>query len=151
MVVIETGMHQGTHRLSLMASIWGGACNLLSWIFLNFQNYILSHDAGSFHAIHLAAFNGCFYLTPLVVLIIFRHLAPVTISYALALSIVLVGRIYYLALINFVGASAAVRPFDVSAVLLIAISSISVAAILMWVGVRLITFAVDVVTRRWGA
>jgi hypothetical protein len=150
-VVIETRVQQETHRLSLTASVCGGACNLLSWIFLNYQNYIVSHDAGLLHTIYLAAFDGCFFLTPLLVLIIFRRVALITISYALALLIVLIGRVYYLALLNFVGVSAVVRPFDVSCMLLIALSAISVVVILMWVGVRLITLIVDVMTRRWGA
>jgi hypothetical protein len=149
-VVIETRVQQETHRLSLTVSICGGVCNLLSWIFLNLQNYIVSHDASLLHTIHLAAFDGCFYLTPLLVLIIFRRVAPITILYALALSIVLFGRVYSLAQLNFIGVSAVVRPFDISGMLLIALSSISVAAILFWAGVRLVTFTVDVMTRRWG-
>lgn len=148
--MIEVAGQQKGNRLSRTASICGGICNVLSWIILNYQIYVESREASLVHIIYLAALDGCFYLTPVVVLIVFRRVVWITISYALALSIALIGKVYYLALLRFVGVSAVARPFDISDMLLIALSSVSVAIILMWVGVRLTTLVVDVVTRRWG-
>jgi hypothetical protein len=99
--------------------------------------------------IYLAAFDGCFDLTPLIVVIIFRRIAPITVLYALVLFIVLIGRSYYLVRLNQVGLSGLVRPFDVPGILLIMLSAISVAVILVRLLFPFMNVIVGIATRKW--
>jgi hypothetical protein len=107
-----TNEQSNSDYLSLTAASIAGTCNLLSWIFSQYQTYLEGHDASILFTIYLAAFDGSFVLTPLIVVIIFRRVVPITVSYALVLFFVLMGRTYYLVRLNLIGLSGVVRPFD---------------------------------------
>jgi hypothetical protein len=135
--------------LSLTAASIAGTCNLLSLGFLDYQTYFEMSDASILHMIQWAVFNACFYLTPLIVVIVFRRVVLITTSYAFVLFIILMGRTYYLVRLSWVGMSGVVRPFDVPDVLLIMLSVVSVAAILIWLLFRLMTVVVETITRKY--
>lgn len=131
--------------LSLTSAFVAGACNVLSWIFLECQTYFEMGDASVLYMAYLAAFDGCFFLTPLVVVIIFRHVVPLTILYAVVLFFIVVGRAYYLAQFHLIGSRGLVRPFDVPSMLWIALSVISALVIVVWVLFRLMALTVDAI------
>ena len=75
-------------------AVFGGMCNVLSFVLNIYQNYYLQHhqDVWSFALILPAVLA----LAPLLVLFVFRHLWPVVFTYGLMLFLDLIWRVDYL-------------------------------------------------------
>jgi hypothetical protein len=139
MDMIETKAQARISR-ALMAAIFAGMCNLLILILLNYQIYLEEPSPDRFLMIFLLI-NGSYYLTPLLAAIFFRHVAAITFTWASILSIILVGRAYYLLRYYLVGISGLKRPFDEPDLILFLLSAASTVLIAIWITVFLACLA----------
>ena len=94
--------------------------------------------------------SGCYYLPPLLVVIIFRRVAAVTFTYASILSIILAGRTYYLTQYYLVGIRGLKRPFDEPDEILFLLSTVSATLILLWIIFRLAGLTINILKRNGG-
>jgi hypothetical protein len=99
MVVPPIEVHQRIGRWSNSAALFAGACDLLSVLIIDYHNFIQMRPQyrGSIFAYYPEIVSQLFLLTPLIVVIVYRRVTPITFTYALMLSSILAGRIYYLA------------------------------------------------------
>jgi hypothetical protein len=137
-------------RWSIVAAKFAGTCSVLCLILLNYQIYLQQPPTRSFVLSYPIVISEWFLLTPLLVVIVFRHFVGITFIYASVLLIILAGRTYYLAKYYFVGISALDKKFDLPGVLLIVLGTISVALILLWAIIRLTTFIGNILKRHRG-
>jgi hypothetical protein len=83
--------------------------------------------------------SECFYLTPLVAVILFRHSMVTAVSYASTLSLILVGRFYYFSQVWSGRVSGFGQKFDWADLLLMVLSTISLVLIFGWILVRVVS------------
>jgi hypothetical protein len=123
---------------SVAAAIFGAACNVLCLIFEIFQSYYLARIPlvwiYSFIAVE------CISLAPLLVLFIWRRLAPVVLLYTLALFSILMGRVYHLVQYYKFGAVALAYKIDSPGLLLTFLGGISIIVVLVWAAIRWVAF-----------
>ena len=122
-------------RRSIAAASFAGVCNMLSVILLIYQVH-LERELSYFRSdIIFPDWIFLIYLSPLLGMIIFRHIAAITFTCALMLFVILTGRIYYLSKLYLVGVSG-ITKFDWVDLLLSLSSIISLAIFAAWVVVR---------------
>ena len=97
-------------RWSVATAIFGGVCNLLSWILMNYWSFYLMQE--QFILSNSLLFVECIVLAPLLVLFNLRHVALVVFLYALALSSILIGYIQRLVQYHNFGAVALPHKID---------------------------------------
>jgi len=124
-------------RRSITAAIFAGTCHTLSMILLNYQIYLDQSPSRPLVMSYPLLVSECFYLTPLLIVIIFRRVAEITFAFALIVSIILAGRTYYLVQYYLVGIRGLKKPFDEPAAILFLLSAASTILILLWVVIRL--------------
>jgi hypothetical protein len=124
----KTTAPTGMGRASVYAALFAGTCNILSLIFVIYQN---SLRGGELVLNYPEVVSYCFLLTPLLVVIVFRHVAAITLSYALMLLAVLAGRIYYLVQFHLVGIGAFVQTMDLPGLGSILLSGVSLVILLL--------------------
>jgi hypothetical protein len=115
-------------RWPVAAAIFAFVCNLLSVALVNYQNYLIN-DALALN--YPEIFSECFLLTTLLVVIVFRRVAAITIPYAFMLSVILAGRIYYLVQFYRVGIDAFVPKMDLPGLGLILLAGVSLLILLV--------------------
>ena len=125
-------------RWSTAAAIFGGMCNLLCWIFVNYQFYYLKHSQPIWN--YTFVFSEVISLAPLLVLFFHRHFVPITFIYAPALFLILIGRAYYLVQYYWFGIGALFYKIDMPGLLLVLLGAISMAVVLARVAIRFIAF-----------
>lgn len=76
------------------------------------------------------------FLCPMLVVLIARRNAPIVISYASILFVILLGRIYYLLPFQLTGVRGWIQKYDWSDICLILLGTLSGAAIAVWAIVR---------------
>jgi hypothetical protein len=112
----------------MAAAMFGALCNLLSWVIMNYQHFILEHERPFW------SFTGviveCLSLAPLLVLFIFRRYAAVIFPYGLVLVWILMGRVNNTPPVK----------IDGPGVLLLLLGGLSMAIFLIWTIVRWVNF-----------
>jgi hypothetical protein len=149
MDVIETTAPARIDR-PMMAAISAGTCNLLILILLSYQIYLEQRPSRPLVMTYPLLISGFYYLTPLLVVIIFRRVAAVTFTYASILSIILAGRAYYLVQYHLVGIHGLKRPFDEPDEILFLLSAVSATLILLWLIFRLAGLTINILKRNGG-
>jgi hypothetical protein len=134
----------------MVAAIFAGTCNLLILILLSYQIYLEQRPSRPLVMTYPLLISGCYYLTPLLVVIIFRRVAAITFTYASILFVILAGRTYYLVQYYLVGMRGLKRPFDEPDGILFLLSAASVTLVLLWIIVRLAGFAINILRRNGG-
>jgi hypothetical protein len=124
----QTNAQSDVGRWPVAAAIFAFVCNLLCVVLVNYQNYLLN-DALVLN--YPEIFSDCFLLTPLLVGIIFYRVAAITLPYALMLSVILAGRIYYLVQFHRVGLIAFVPKMDLPGFGLILLAGVSLLILLI--------------------
>jgi hypothetical protein len=135
---------------SIMAAIFAAACNLLILILLSYQISLEQPASKPLVMTYPLLISGCYYLTPLLIVAIFRRVKVVTFTYASILAIILAGRIYYLVQYYLVGIRGLKRPFDEPDGILFLLSGASVTLVSLWIIVRLAGFAINIINRNRG-
>jgi hypothetical protein len=128
-------------------SLFAGACGALVWILLNCQVYLEQTPARPFKMSYPLFVSECFYLTPLVAVILFRHSMVTAVSYASTLSLILVGRFYYFSQVWSGRVSGFGQKFDWADLLLMVLSTISLVLIFGWILVRVVSVIARVLRR----
>jgi hypothetical protein len=147
-------------RLSIAAAVVACTCNLLSSILLNYHNYVediwFQHRAVAMNYPYRGAemhypeiISQFIFLTPLLVVIVFRRLAVVTFMYALILIIILAGRIYYLVQFYLGGISTSPK-FTWTDLLLNLLGITSLGILAIWATIRLVAFVGNILKSRGG-
>jgi hypothetical protein len=149
MDVVETAMPARIDR-PMMAAIFAGTCNLLILILLSYQIYLEQPPSRPIVMSYPLSISGLYYLTPVLVVIVFRHVAVVTFTYAFILFLILAGRTYYLVQYYLVGIRGLKRPFDEPDEILFVLSAVSITLIFLWIIVRLAGFAINALNRKRG-
>jgi hypothetical protein len=134
----------------MMAAIFAGTCNLLILILLSYQIYLEQRPSRPLAMTYPMLISGCYYLTPLLVIVIFRRVAAITFTYASILSIILAGRMYYLVQYYLVGIRGLKRPFDEPDEILFLLSAVSATLILLWIIFRLAGLTINILRRNGG-
>lgn len=122
----------------IAVAIFGGVCNLLSWILTNYQFYYVQRVQviWDFWLIFPATLS----LLPLVVLFALRHLSSVVCIYASVLFLILVWRVQYLVPYKFLGAGAVSYKIDMPVLLLLFLGGISAAVLLVRATIWFVAF-----------
>jgi hypothetical protein len=141
MMEIET---QARIDRPMMAAIFAGTSNLLILILLSYQIYLEQHPSRPLVMTYPLLISGYYYLTPLLVVIIFRRVATIAVTYASILSMILAWRAYYLLQYYLIGIRGLKRPFDEPDEILLVLSAASVALVLLWIIYRLAGFIINV-------
>ena len=149
MDVVETTVPARIDR-PMMATIFAGVCNLLILTLLSYQIYLEQPPSRPLAMTFPLLISGLYYLTPILVVIVFRHVAVVTLTYASILFLILTGRAYYLVQYYLVGIRGLKRPFDEPDEVLFLLSAVSITLILLWIIVRLAGFAINAINRKRG-
>ncbi len=144
MDVVETTVPARIDR-PMMAAIFAGTCNLLILTLLSYQIHLEQPPSTPLAMTYPLLISGLYYLTPILVVIVFRHVAVVTFTYASILFLILAGRTYYLAQYYLVGIRGLKRPFDEPDEILFLLSAVSAAVISLWIIVRLAGFTINAV------
>ena len=142
MGIMETEAQARINR-PMMAAILAGTCNLLVVILLGYQIYLEQPASRPLVITYPLLISGYYYLTPLLVVIIYRSVAVVTFTYASILSIILAERTYYLVQYYRVGIRGLERPFDEQDVILFILSAVSVILALRLIVFRLAHFTIN--------
>ena len=121
----ETKAKYNIYYWSMAAALFAGTCSLLSLILTNYQIYLFLR--GPIVMNYPEIVSECIWLAPLLVVIVFRHIAVITFVYAFTLFIILVGRIYYL-----FGIGAFEPKLDWPALLLSLLGAASLIVLLIW-------------------
>jgi hypothetical protein len=124
----QTNAQSDVGRWPVAAAIFAFLCNLLCVALLNYQNYLLNN---ALVLNYPEIFSECFLLTPLLVAIIFHHVAAIAFTYALMLSAILAGRIYYLVQFYRIGIDAFVPKMDLPGLGLILLAGVSLLILLI--------------------
>lgn len=123
-----------SEHLSSVAAAIAACCNILSWLSINFLNYAV--QTSIFHR-DFSAMNypeiisQSLWLMPLVAIATFRQVLALTLIYALLLTIVLAGCIFYLVSFILTGVGA-IATLVWPGWLLFSIGAISVCIVLIW-------------------
>jgi hypothetical protein len=150
MDVTETKVRARLRWWSIAAALVVGVFDLSSLFLVHYQNYVvdihIQHRAVVFSYPYSMPVMGylemllqCLYPTPLLVVVIFRRYAGVTLAYVVMLFAIVVGRIYYLMQFYQVGISA-VPKFDWPQLLFTIVGMVSVAVVAMWIMIRSVIF-----------
>jgi hypothetical protein len=132
--VTDSNSQSTISRWSVAAAVFGAVSNLLLWILSNYQSYYLAHYQYIWS--YSSNIGECISLAPLLVLFIFRNLAPVIFLYALALFSLLIGRVYDLIQYHKFGAVALAYKIDSANLLLPLLGGVSLAVVLAWATIR---------------
>jgi hypothetical protein len=129
MRVMDRKAQSTISRWTIAAAIFGGICNLLSWVLINYQDYYLQrvHVIWDLWLIVPATLA----LLPLVVLFVFRHLSSVVFIYASVLLLILVWRVQHLVPYKFLWAGAVSYKIDTPGLLLLLLGVVSAAVLLV--------------------
>lgn len=124
-------------RWSIVAAAFGGVCNLLSWALLIYEAYCFGGVQSVWDVVHVGTAIS---LSPLLVLLAFRHRLPVVLIYSSMLFLILiwVWQVDYPARCNF--GAAPFRKYDEPGVLLVFLGMISIAVVLVWATIRFVVF-----------
>jgi hypothetical protein len=163
MVMTQTKARSDIGRWSIAAAVLACTCNVSSSALLYYQRYlqdiiIRERDVVLNYPYHdvvtdsycVEIINQCIFLAPLLVVIIFRHVAAITFMYALMLCIILAGRVYHVVQLHLVGIDA-VSKFgweDLASTLL---GAASLAIALLWAFIRSVAFIGHALKPRNGA
>lgn len=90
-------------------------------------------------------------LCPMIVVVIARHIAPIVISYASMLFVIMAGQIYYLLPPRLIGVDGLALKFTWSDLCLSLLEISSSVAVAVWVIVRLVTIFNSILKRLKGA
>ncbi len=129
MNVVETTAQSSIICRPVSAAMFAATCNLLSFIFENYQFYYLEHYP--FTMSYFLAFAGCISLAPLLVVIVFRHSAPIIFIYASILFLSFTVRTHYLLEYLRVGVSAFEYKLDPAGLLLFSLGVVSLVVVLI--------------------
>jgi hypothetical protein len=139
--VTETKAKSSSDCWSIAAALFAGKCNLLSLILTNYQIGLFL--GRPFVLNYPEIVSECIWLAPLLVVIVFRHIAVITFGYALTLFIILVGRIYYL-----FGIGAFEPKVDWPAMLLNFLDAASLLVLLVWLLARSVIL-IGITFKKW--
>jgi hypothetical protein len=148
MVVKNSKIQSSVERWSIAAAILACIFNLSCLVLLNYQDYLRTETIVTNYP---EMVSDCFLMAPMIVVIIFRRVAAVTITYASMLSVVLAGRIYYIVRFHLIGISALEPKLDPPGLLLILLGAVSFVVLLIWVITQVATLISFVLKRRNGA
>ena len=134
-------------KRSVAAATFACACNVLSLIL---TVYLIHGTRGLIELSYQEVVVEAVWLAPSVVLIIFQRFALVTFTYALALFVILAGRLYDVAQFQLFG-PAALPKFTWADLLAYSISAFSLFVVFLWGANWLTNFLFDTVKRIIGA
>jgi hypothetical protein len=141
----QTRAQSDIGRWSTAAAIFACTCNLI------LTNYLIYAARGrSFDMSYPELVNECIWLAPILVVIIFRRLTPVTFIYSLPLFIVLADRIYHVVQFHLFGPSTLPR-FTWADLFEALLGMFSLIVVLIWAISCLANFIFDAVKRIIGA
>lgn len=135
--VTDREVQSALSRFSIVAAAFGGVCNLLAWALLIYEAYCVGGVQSVRDVVHLGTAIA---LSPLLVLLAFRHRLPVVLIFSSMLFSILiwVWRVDYPAQCSF--GAAPFRKFDEPGVLLVFLGMISIAVVLVWATIRFVVF-----------
>jgi hypothetical protein len=123
-------------RWSIAIAMFGGVCNLLSWILENYRDYYLEH-----YLLYPLTFSLIFVegvsSVPLLVLFIFRRSIVIVSIYACVLFLIFIWNADYFTHYIF---HAHPRKIDEPGLLLLLLGAISAGVVVVWAAIRLAVF-----------
>ncbi|MBR1221299.1 hypothetical protein JQ557_25085 [Bradyrhizobium sp. U87765 SZCCT0131] len=127
------------------AVIFTCVCNVLSVAGINYEQYlfatkILQHEIVSRRDFSSATSDGIG-LCPILVVLLARRIAPIVLSYASVLFIILIGRIYYLLPSSLTGADGFSLKYDWSDLGQACVGLLSALLLLVWALFRFLMWA----------
>jgi hypothetical protein len=125
-------------RWSIAAAIFGGICNLLSWVLENYQYYYLEHVRIIWDL--WLIIPATVSLLPLVVLVVLRHRPSVVFTYASVLFLILVWRVQHLVPYKFLWVGAVSYKIDQPGLLESLLGAISAVVLLVRAAIRFAAF-----------
>ncbi len=128
------------------AGIFACACNVISVVGIDYQNYIRlveiqRNDISSLLSIG-AAESHVIMLCPILVLLIARRSVAVVLMYVFVLFVILAGRVYYLLPQSLTGVDGLYLKQDWSSLLQILVDVPSGIVVVFWTFIRIFAFAV---------
>ena len=127
------------------------ACNVAAVAATNYEQYlsiVRYRGAGASFPFDINRVNDdAIWLGPILIILIARRQTIVVVAYALALSAIFAGRIYYLLPPSLTGVDGLALKYDWSDLCLSFLGYISACASVVWLIVWLVKFAANVITR----
>jgi hypothetical protein len=130
-----------TARCSLAAAVFAGLCNLLCFAMINYNLYVVKIRIRHYPAIIMnypEIIGECVWLSPLLALIIFRHVIVLAIPYAVILLIVTT---------RFFDRGIVTQKFDWADLLFYSLGIVSLVVVSIWITVRSAVFVQHLLKR----
>ncbi|MDI1264181.1 MAG: hypothetical protein PS018_13085 [bacterium] len=133
-------------RNSALIATFGVVFALLSWIFLNLENYLAARQISDQQQIFIDSIistERLLQLSPIVALLLFRRIKIIALPFAVISFFAFTGRVYYLLKFSHLGPAALPHAFDWASLLQSILGRVSVCVLGFWAIMRLIFLLSD--------